>query len=219
MTTPELTACASDPDRQSSDRTTTSPASEPAGTPRGKILLAYFSRPGENYYYGDRTDLKTGNTEVLARKMHDLIIDCDLYRIEPADPYPHDYDATVERNVREQDTDARPAIKGSLPDLTGYSVILLASPIWNVRAPMIMNTFTGELDFRDKTVHPVTTYAMSGLGTTERDYDSSSAATPRRLKPRRHDNTQPPGPGQPLSGRSHSDHITRRGIPRRLKTG
>ncbi|MET8968597.1 flavodoxin [Streptomyces hydrogenans] len=35
---------------------------------------------------------------------------------------------------------------------------------------MIMTTFTEALDFRGKTVHPVTAYAMSGLGTTERDY-------------------------------------------------
>ena len=38
---------------------------------------------------------------------------------------------------------------------------------------MIMTTFTGALDFTGKTVHPVTTYAMSGLGTTERDYAAS----------------------------------------------
>ncbi|MFJ8885863.1 flavodoxin [Streptomyces sp. NPDC102402] len=172
MTTPALAACMRDPDRQTSGQATTSTAPEPSRKPRGKILLAYFSRPGENYYYGDRTDLKTGNTEVLARKIHDLI-DCDLYRIEAADPYPHSYDATVQRNVREQNTDARPAIKDRLPDLTGYGTILLASPIWNVRAPMIMTTFTDGLDFHGKTVHPVTTYAMSGLGTAERDYATS----------------------------------------------
>jgi hypothetical protein len=51
--------------------------------------------------------------------------------------------------------------------------VLLASPVWNVRAPMIMTTFTEALDFRGKTVHPITTYAMSGLGTTERDYAAS----------------------------------------------
>ncbi|MGG8410183.1 flavodoxin [Streptomyces sp. 12297] len=76
----------------------------------------------------------------------------------------------MKRNVREQDTDARPAIEGRLPFLDGYDTILLASPVWNVRAPMIMTTFTESLDFRGKTVHPVTTHAMSGLGTTERDY-------------------------------------------------
>ncbi|MGW5634274.1 flavodoxin [Streptomyces sp. NPDC003832] len=109
---------------------------------------------------------------MLASKIADRII-CDTYRIRAADPYPHEYDATVDRNVREQEADARPAIEGRLPSLDRYDTILLAGPIWNVRAPMIMTTFTEALDFRGKTVHPVTTYAMSGLGTTERDYDSS----------------------------------------------
>jgi hypothetical protein len=35
---------------------------------------------------------------------------------------------------------------------------------------MIMSTFTESHDFARKTVHPFTTHAMSGLGTTERDY-------------------------------------------------
>ncbi|WP_420543107.1 flavodoxin [Streptomyces niveus] len=39
-----------------------------------------------------------------------------------------------------------------------------------MRASMIMLTFAERYDFGGKTVHPVTTYAMSGLGTTERDY-------------------------------------------------
>ncbi|HWL98538.1 MAG TPA: flavodoxin [Nocardioidaceae bacterium] len=136
---------------------------------RGGVLLAYFSRPGENYYYGDRIDLETGNTEVLAAMIAEGI-DCDVHRIQPADPYPHDYDATVARNAREQDADARPAIANPLPALDGYDIVLLASPIWNVRPPMIMKTFTEALDFEGTTVHPVTTHAMSGLGTAEREY-------------------------------------------------
>ncbi|MBK3639360.1 flavodoxin [Streptomyces sp. MBT33] len=36
-----------------------------------------------------------------------------------------------------------------------------------------MTTFTEAFDFRGMTFHPVTTYAMSGLGTTERDYAAS----------------------------------------------
>lgn len=142
------------------------------GSNRRRVLLVYFSRPGENYYYGRRTHLTVGNTEVLARKIRSRIT-CDTYRIQAADPYPRDYDVTVRRNVHEQDTDARPGIAGRLPALDGYDTILLGSPIWNVRAPMIMTTFTESLDWRGKTVHPVTTYAMSGLGTTARDYAAS----------------------------------------------
>jgi hypothetical protein len=35
---------------------------------------------------------------------------------------------------------------------------------------MIMSTFAESYDFSGKTVLPVTTYAMSGLGTTPEDY-------------------------------------------------
>jgi flavodoxin len=133
------------------------------------VLLAFFSRAGENYYYGGRRRLEVGNTEVLAGVIGRLL-GCDVHRIEAAGPYPDGYDATVQRNVHEQDADARPGIANPLPSLDRYGTVLLASPIWNVRAPMIMTTFVEALDFTGKTVHPVTTYAVSGLGTTERDY-------------------------------------------------
>jgi hypothetical protein len=76
----------------------------------------------------------------------------------------------VARNVREQENDARPGIANPLDSIDRYDTILLASPIWNVRAPMIMSTFAERYDFSGKTVLPVTTYAMSGLGTTAEDY-------------------------------------------------
>lgn len=98
------------------------------------------------------------------------LIGCDVHQIEAANPYPDEYDPCVERNSREQDEDARPAIANPLPDIDQYDVVLLGSPIWNVRAPMIMSTFTESHDFTGKTVHPFTTHAMSGLGTTEADY-------------------------------------------------
>jgi Flavodoxin len=96
-----------------------------------------------------------------------------VHRIEAVVPYSADYDETVQRNVREQDTDARPAIANPLASIDGYDTILLASPIWNVRAPMIMSTFTETYDFARKTVHPLTTHAMSGLGTSPEDYARS----------------------------------------------
>ena len=139
----------------------------------GRILLAYFSRPGENWWNGGRRDLEVGNTEMLAREIR-ARLDCDVHRIEAADPYPAGYDETVERNVREQDADARPAIADPLRSIDAYDTILLAGPIWNIRAPMIMTTFTERYDFAGKTVHPVTTYAMSGLGSTPEDYGHDS---------------------------------------------
>jgi flavodoxin len=165
-----LSACGAESARD--DQPDAARASRRARAGRDRILLAYFSRPGENYWYGGRRNLKVGNTEVLAR-MISARLDCRVHRIQAADPYAADYEKTVRRNVREQQADARPRIANPLPSIDAYDTILLASPIWNVRAPMIMTTFTERYDFSDKTVHPVTTHAMSGLGTAPDDYAQS----------------------------------------------
>ena len=149
----------------SEDPTTTSTSS-------GRVLVAYFSRPGENYYRGGRRNLDVGSTEVLARMVNDLI-HADLHRIDAAEPYSDDYDATVARNVREQDSDARPAIANPLDSISQYDTVLVGSPIWNVRPPMIMTSFLESHDFTAKTVHPFVTYAVSGLGRTEAVYSSA----------------------------------------------
>ena len=171
--TAAVAGCAA-PDNPAPGPATSAPTPTPTGgaTTANQILLAYFSRPGENYYYGGRRDLPAGNTEVLARMIAELIA-CDVHRIDAADPYPASYDATVARNVREQDDDARPAIADPLGSIEQYDTVLLGSPIWNVRPPMIMTTFTESHDFSGKTVHPFVTYAVSGLGSTQRDYTAN----------------------------------------------
>jgi flavodoxin len=171
------------------DASPTQPSSPPTGrdTPmpdtterasERRILLAYYSRAGENYYYGGRRILEVGNTEVLARMIRQLIA-CDVYRIEAADPYSDDYDATVDRNVREQNDNARPGIANPRTSISDYDTVLVGSPIWNDRAPMIMSTFVEGSDFSGKTLHPFVTYAVSGLGSTRTRL--------RRLGTRRHD--------------------------------
>jgi flavodoxin len=144
-------------------------AATPTGAPR-RVLMAYFSRPGENYYHGDRTTLEVGNTHVVA----DMIADAtsiDVYRIEAADPYPEDYEETVARNVREENDDTRPAIANPLPDASSYDTVLLGSPVWNVQTPMIMRTFVEGIELSGKTIHPFVTYAVSGMGRVASDYE------------------------------------------------
>ncbi|WP_369240252.1 flavodoxin [Streptomyces sp. R21] len=170
MTGLQITGCStSSPSGAASESAERSAAT---ASPGKRVLLAYFSRPGENYSYGGRADLEVGNTEVLARMISERI-ECDVHRIEAVDPYSDDYEETVARNIREQDADARPAVADLPSSIERYDTVLLGSPIWNVRAPMIMTTFTEKFDFRGKTVLPFTTHAMSGLGTTERDYAAS----------------------------------------------
>jgi flavodoxin len=168
-----LTGCAARP--RPSDPSTgggipdlsTGPAATPAASPR--VLLAYFSRAGENYFYGGRRNLQIGNTAVLAGMITDRVT-CQTYRIEAAEPYPDAYDPTVQRNVQEQRVDARPAIASPLPDITGYQVVLLGSPVWNVRAPMIMSTFVEGVDLAGRMILPFVTYAVSGMAGVDDRY-------------------------------------------------
>lgn len=140
-----------------------------------RVLLAYFSRAGENYWHGGRRNLTVGNTEVLAGMIADRV-DCDVYRIEAADPYSNGYDDTVARNVAEQNADARPRIANPLPPLASYDDVILASPIWNIRPPMIMSTFLDQVDLTGKRLLPVVTYAVSGLGQTVQEYTALAPA-------------------------------------------
>ncbi|WP_314455298.1 flavodoxin [uncultured Microbacterium sp.] len=147
--------------------------------PRSPVatLLVYFSRPGENYWNGGRRTLDVGNTEVLANLIRDRL-DCDVFRIEASDAYSDRYDPTVARNVDEQNTDARPAIADTLPDLSQYDRVLIGSPIWNVQPPMIMATFAEGADLAGTDLYPFVTYAVSGLGNTGSFYrDLNTGAT------------------------------------------
>lgn len=150
-------------------------APNPSPSPRGaelQVLLVYFSRAGENYFNGGRTELEVGNTQVVAGMIRDAL-DCDEFRIEALDPYSDRYDPTVERNVREQEEDARPGIIALPESIDAYGALLIGSPIWNVRVPRIMLTFAERFDFTGKTVYPFTTHAMSGLGHAVEEYTAA----------------------------------------------
>ena len=147
---------------------TTTTASSPAAVP-GRVLIAYFSRAGENYYYGDRIDLEVGNTEVLANKDQRLSSTATCTASRPPTPTPTATTRRGDRNVREQDENARPGIS---------NLIDLDRPVPD-RAPRepdleratadFMSMFAEGFDFTGK--HPpLDTYAVSGLGRTEETY-------------------------------------------------
>ena len=173
-------ACSTAPEPDPSDSGITDspgPTTESGTSTRGgraRVLVVYYSRAGENYYYGDRIDLEVGNTEVLggiiSSRLDELGVVHDVHRLEAADPYPDDYDATVDRNSAEQDADSRPELANQLDSIGTYDVVLVGSPVWNVRPPMLMHTFAEAHDFTDRTVHPFVTYAVSGMGTAEDEY-------------------------------------------------
>lgn len=144
-------------------------ASRASSAGSARALLAYFSRPGENYHYGGRINLTVGNTQVVA-DMIAAAITVDGYRIEAAERYPDDYEQTVQRNTREARADARPRIANPLLSVADYDTVLLGCPVWAVQTPMIMRTFVEGVDLAGKTVHPFVTHAVSGIGRVRNDY-------------------------------------------------
>lgn len=133
-----------------------------------KVLIAYFSRAGENYWGGKMKRLDKGNTQLLAEKIQ-AVTGGDLFRIEPAEPYPDDYRACVERSRRERTEDARPAVKAVVENWDDYDVIYVGYPNWCGTMPMPVFTFLESAPWQGKTVVPFCTHGGSGLGTSEAD--------------------------------------------------
>ena len=131
---------------------TAAPAQQQPDGAHSDILVACFSA--------------TGNTRAVAEKLAELL-DADLYEIVPAEPYTEedlDYGDSQSRTSQEMaDPDARPAIAGELPDLTGYTTLYLGYPIWHGEAPRILATFVESCDLTGLTVHPFCTSGGSGI--------------------------------------------------------
>ena len=130
----------------------TSDAAGQSRAPRlegSKVLVAYFTR--------------TGNTQVVARQIR-RALQADLFEIEPADPYPEDYEETVARAVRERDSGYRPRLKRSVPDIGSYEVVFLGFPIWGETAPPVIRSFLSQHDFSGKTLVPFITHGGYGQG-------------------------------------------------------
>lgn len=130
-----------------------------------KILVVYYSRPGDNYNVGK---VEVGNTKMVANYIIDYL-KADSFEIEPTTPYPDDYETTTDIAKKEQQENARPSIKNKLNNINDYDTIFLGYPIWWGDMPMIVYTFIENHDLSGKTVIPFNTHEGSGsAGTYEK---------------------------------------------------
>lgn len=125
-----------------------------------KSLVVYFSRTGEQYKVGV---IDKGNTAIIAEMIAEET-GADTFEILPEkDSYPDTYDELTEVAKQEQNDNARPAYKGEVPDLSGYSTIFIGAPVWWGDWPMIMYTFFENEDLSGKKLVPFSTHEGSGL--------------------------------------------------------
>lgn len=135
-------------------------------TDESKILLAYFSRAGENYNVGY---IEKGNTEYIADYISEYLDVDYTYKIERTTPYPDSYEECKTIATQEQRDNARPAIIGNVEDMDSYDIIFLGYPIWYSTMPMCVFTFLESYDFSGKTIIPFSTHEGSGWGSSKTD--------------------------------------------------
>ena len=138
-------------------------------------LVAYYSRAGQNYGNGGVINIAKGNTEVLAEAIA-ADLGADLFKIDTVEPYPVDYFATTDQAKAELRAQARPAIKGPLPDMEGVDTIVLGYPNWWGTMPMAVKTFLDSCDLAGVTIAPLCTNEGSGLGGSVGDLKRSYPA-------------------------------------------
>lgn len=146
----QSTAPISDQEKESEKNNT----EENGGESLSKILVVYFSA--------------TGTTKALAEYAAD-ILSADIYEIVPQDPYTDEdlaYYTGGRADKEQSDPSARPAISGSVKDMSQYDTVLIGYPIWHGQAPKIIYTFLESYDFSGKTILPFCTSHSSGIGSS-----------------------------------------------------
>lgn len=117
----------------------------------------------------------SGNTQKIARIIQEKT-GADIYEIVLEKPYPADYNACLDAAKSDQNRNARPAIKGKLPDVSPYGTVILAYPLWWGDVPMHFYTLLEKTDLSGKTVLPVCSNGGGGL--------ARSVGTIKRLAPK-----------------------------------
>ena len=119
------------------------------------ILVAYFSRTGDNYAVGN---IAKGNTHIVADMIAEAV-GADTFEIKTIKDYPSNYKECTEAAKHELEENARPELAAKVPNMQDYDVIFLGYPIWWSDMPMAVYTFMESYDFQGKTIIPFCTSA------------------------------------------------------------
>jgi flavodoxin len=119
-----------------------------------KVLVLYYSQ--------------TGTTKTVAEEIGNQL-GADIAAIEAVDPYPNDYDATIERWRKELTDSILPEIKPLDVNLDDYSTIFLGYPVWGGTYALPIATFVKNNDLKGKRVITFATFGSGGIGSSTAD--------------------------------------------------
>lgn len=114
----------------------------------GRTLIVYYSW--------------SGNTRRVARIIHE-IAGGDLIELEPVEPYPTSYSATLERARREIRAGLKPQLKTRIEGVENYDVVFIGSPNWWGTIAPPVTSFLSQYNLSGKTIAPFFTHGGGGL--------------------------------------------------------
>ncbi len=126
------------------------------------ILISYFSA--------------SGTTKKVAEDIS-MIVNGDLFSIEPASPYTNAdlnwQDKSSRTTIEMSDKNCRPEIKNKVEDIEKYDKIILGFPVWWYTAPRIINTFLEENNLEGKSIYVFVTSGGSSFAGSLKDLKES----------------------------------------------
>lgn len=118
------------------------------------VLVLYYSQ--------------TGATASVANQIK-LCLNADVEEIVCEDPYSGDFQATIERCMKEREAGEMPAIKPLESDVQKYDIIFLGYPIWFGTYALPISTLIENVNFEGKTIVPFCTFGSGGLESSTED--------------------------------------------------
>ena len=114
-------------------------------------------------YYSQTSNTKQVATEIATR------LGADIEEIVPVQPYDGEFEATIQRCMKEREEGVTPEIKPLASDLSKYDVIFLGYPVWfGTYAPPVA-AFLAQVDLSGKKVVPFCTFGSGGLESSMKD--------------------------------------------------
>jgi flavodoxin len=108
---------------------------------------------------------ETGSTKTVAEELQKQL-GADIESIEAVKPYSGNFQETMQRGQRENQSGETPALKPLKSKIANYDVIFLGYPIWFGTYANPIATLVKENDFAGKTIVPFCTFGSGGLNTS-----------------------------------------------------
>ena|SRR5688572_6754373 len=128
-------------------------ATNQPGASENRIVIVYLSR--------------TNNTKAVAEMIREEV-GGTLVPIELENPYPQNYQLTVQQVARDNETGYLPPLRTKIGDFGKYDVVFLGFPTWGMQLPPPMKSFLRQHDLNGKTIVPFNTNAGYGEGSSFR---------------------------------------------------